>query len=311
MQKITAQACQILVALGVTASVAWGNSDVRNWTLSSGDSFQAELVEYDPAEDTAVLRMDDNHTLTYPLADFSAIDAAWLIEWAEFSQELDTMMENMKGEFRHFQHQGAHPADCYVYTPGKYRETTQLPLLFLFHPSGKGARYVQRFMLVAEALDIIVVSSDAFRNTGAVWNEKDDAMFACFNELLPELETIVPHDPTRFYMGGTSGGAQRALHFAAKIDRSWAGVFANGCWLGGPDYYDLPFPAMRVAMVNGNRDSANNWLEADKAALEDHGCNVSVFAFEGGHQVPPPTIQLKALSWLLTGGFASDSPEAE
>jgi hypothetical protein len=300
---------RILAVLILVTVSAHANTDVRNWTLVSGDTFQAELVQYDPVEDAAVLRTGEDETRTYSVDDFSPIDAAWLLEWAEFSQELDVLMKNMAGEFRHFQHQGAHPADCYVYTPSQYRQTTQLPMLFLFHPSGKGARYVQRFMLSAEALGVIVVSSDAFRNTGGVWNEKDDDMLACFKELLPVLDSTVPHDANQFYMGGSSGGAQRALHFAAKIDRPWAGIFSNGGWIGGTEYYDLPFPEMRVVMVNGNRDHANSWIERDKTALAEHGCDVCVFAFEGGHQVPPPTIQLKALSWLITGEFGVASAD--
>ena len=295
----------IFIAFSIQA-----NTDIRNWKLTSGDRFDAELVEYNPVEDVAVLRMNDGEIRTYPLAEFSSIDVAWLIEWAEFSQELDEMMINMKGDLRHFQHQGAYPADCYVYTPSKYRKTTELPLLFLFHPGGKGARYVQRFMLAAETLGIIVVSSDAFRNTSSAEPGQADFMFECFKELLPELKTVVPHDSSQFYLGGTSGGAMKAFEYTARIDHPWAGVFSNGGWLGGKKYYDRPYPAMRVAMVNGNRDhAANRWVDPDTTALEKHGCNISLFAFEGAHQIPPPTIQVKALSWLITSEFASDIEE--
>lgn len=279
---------------------ARGNTDSRHWVLTSGDTFFAELVKYDPATESAVLRHADDEEKTYALTDFRDIDAAWLLEWAAFSEELDMLAAELKGEFSHYQYKGTHPADFYVYTPSKYRETKNLPMLILFHPGGKGARYVKRFMNAAEELDLIVVSSDAFRNTGAVWNEKDDEMLACFKELLPSLETTVPHDPTRLYMGGSSGGAQRAYHFSAMVKRPWAGIFANGGWIGGPGFYTLDYPAgMRVVMVNGHNDSANRWLERDAAVLEKCGSTVNIFAFEGGHQVPPPMIQFKALDWML------------
>lgn len=113
-------------------------------------------------------------------------------------------------------------------------------------------------MLVAEELNFIVVSSDMFRNTGAVWNEEDEAMLACFKELLPVLEKSVPHDPMQLYLGGSSGGAQAAFHDCTKVDRPWAGIFSNGGWIGGPEYYHLPFPPMRIAMVNGHQDPANS-----------------------------------------------------
>ncbi len=279
----------------------FGNTDSRMWTLATGESFQAALVKYNPIEDAAILQQGEAPPQSYSLEDFSAIDAAWLLEWAAVSTELDELRLKMKGTFSHYQHKGEYAADFYVYTPSQSSETNALPLMILFHPSGKGARYVKRFMDVAESLGMIVVSSDAFRNTGAVWNEKDDAMLACFKELLPVLEATVPHDPARLYMGGSSGGAQRAYHFSAMVERPWAGIFANGGWIGGPALYDLPFPEMRVAMVNGHRDAANAWIQRDTAVLEQAGSAVNVFAFEGGHQVPPPEIQFKALEWLLNG----------
>jgi len=288
---------------------AFGNTDSRWWTLASGEAIHAELVKYDTEKDSAILRIDEEKERILSLADFSAIDAAWLLEWATVSAELESLQQQMKGTFSYYQHKGVYTADLYVYAPSKYRETHQLPMLILFHPSGKGARYVRRFMSAAEALNIIVVSSDAFRNTGDVWNAKDDAMLACFRELLPALDTTVPHDPAQVYLGGSSGGAQRAYHFSAKVDRPWAGIFANGGWIGGPEFYNLPFPKMRVVMVNGHRDPASRWIESDAAVLQQHGCTVNVYAFEGGHQVPPPEIQLQALQWLITGDSMQDAAQ--
>ncbi len=290
-----------IALLACACMSAYGNTDSRWWTLASGESIHAELVKYDVENDSALLRIGEEEERTFALDDFSAIDGAWLLEWAVVSAELDALRQKLGGTFSHYQHNGKHKADFYVYTPSKYTETQQLPMLILFHPGGKGARYVKRFMVAAEALDLIVVSSDAFRNTGAVWNEKDDDMLACFRELLPVLETTVPHDARQRYMGGSSGGAQRAYHFSAKIAHEWAGIFANGGWIGGPDYYDFPFPEMRVAVVNGHRDPANAWIKRDAAVLEQRGCAINVFAFEGGHQVPPPQIQFKALEWLIKG----------
>ena len=293
----------VLALVGQLVTLAvWGNTDNRRWTLASGASFAAELVSYDARVDVAVLRPEGGEKKSYTLKDFAPTDAAWLLEWAEFSGELDKLAAHMKGEFKHYQLSGPkHAADFYVYTPGKYKETTKLPMLILFHPSGKGARYVKQFMDAAETLGLIVVSSDAFHNTPDSWTPADEVMLDCFQELLPELEKTVPHDSRRLFMGGSSGGAQRAYHFSAKVDRPWAGIFANGGWLGGPAFYDWPFAkGMRVAMVNGNNDRPiARWLKPDTAILEKRECMVNLFVFEGGHQIPPPMIQFKALQWML------------
>lgn len=54
------------------------------------------------------------------------------------------------------------------------------------------------------------------------------------------------------------------------------------------------------AMVNGDKDhGANSIIDRDTAWLQSRGCIVSVHAFEGGHQMPPPSVMTKALRWLL------------
>jgi predicted esterase len=101
-------------------------------------------------------------------------------------------------------------------------------------------------------------------------------------------------------MGGVSGGAARAYSHSVEIPRPWAGIFANGGWLGGRQTYNRAYPPMRVAMVNGDKDDAANlYLDADSGVLMKAGSIVSVHAFEGGHQLAPPSVQAKALRWLL------------
>ena len=58
---------------------------------------------------------------------------------------------------------------------------------------------------------------------------------------------------------------------------------------------------MRVAMVNGNQDPSGDYhLKRDTVRLQQAGCKISVHMFEGGHQVPPPSVQEKAFRWLLS-----------
>ncbi|MEI6810023.1 MAG: hypothetical protein WCN95_15000 [bacterium] len=300
MNIVREKVCAGVVLFLITAAPALCNTDSRYWTLATGTTFHAELVSYSISNDVAVLLFNDVEKKTYSIKDFSAIDAAWLYEWAEVSEDLDEMLKTVKGEFNHYQYRGKSTNDFYVYTPGRYRQTKKLPMMILFDCSGKGARYVKRYIDAAEALDLIVVCSDSFRNTGAVSNEKDDIMFHSFEEWLPTLERTVPHDSSRLYMGGSSGGAMRAYQYSASVDRPWAGIFANGGWLGGPKYYNLPYrEGMRVVMVNGHNDAANIWLKSDSAALEKRNCIVNTYAFEGGHQLPPASVQFKALKWLI------------
>lgn len=291
------------IAVLLSASIGMANSDSRRWTLTNGESFTAELVKYDVIEGKAHLRINEQDEKIYDITEFTAIDGAWLLEWAKVSEELEKMIGEMDGEFLHFHHKGEYTSDYYVYTPSAYKQSTnELPLLILFHPGGKGARYVQRFMLAAEELGIIILSSDSFFNTT---NDEGDAQqLATLKELLPSIDAAITYDKDQLFMGGTSGGAMSAYGYSHKIsDRKWAGIFANGGWLGGTNYFDKPYPAgMKIAMVNGHNDkAANNWIKPDAEVLESRGDLVNIFAFEGGHQVPPTSVQIEALTWMLHG----------
>jgi hypothetical protein len=57
---------------------------------------------------------------------------------------------------------------------------------------------------------------------------------------------------------------------------------------------------MRVAMLNGNQDrAANRWVDHDSKILTARGSEVSLMAFEGGHQTAPSSHQIDALTWVL------------
>jgi hypothetical protein len=53
-------------------------------------------------------------------------------------------------------------------------------------------------------------------------------------------------------------------------------------------------------MVNGDKDlAAMQNVDFITAILQKRDCTVSLFAFEGGHQIPPVSVQVKSFRWLL------------
>ena len=63
-------------------------------------------------------------------------------------------------------------------------------------------------------------------------------------------------------------------------------------------------------MVNGDKDmGANRWIDPDTARLQQAGGIVSIHAFEGGHQLAPPSVMAKAFRWLIDTP-APESPES-
>ncbi len=246
------------------------------------------------------LRLENQTEIQLKNDDLSTIDRAWLLEWTEFGEEMQIKLTQLGGTLTC--HSGGKFATEYtVYQPPtpEAAPTALPPLLILFHPGGNGNREIIHHLEAAKAVGLTLVSCEYFRNTG---NDTalEAEMLERFTDLLPHIEATVRHDPQRMFMGGCSGGAWRSFHYAAQVQRPWAGVYSNGGWLGGKIWYHLPYPKMRVAMVNGNLDvAANQWVDRDGAVLKNAGNHVGVFAFEGGHQVPPPLHQFIAFEWLL------------
>jgi predicted esterase len=289
----------IPIALLCFSAFAKANDQMRQWTLASGKKQQAEILAYDERNKIATLRLADGTEVRIVEQDFSTIDRAWILQWVEKDEEDRALLAEVGGTVTAHTGTGEYSTEYAVYTPAGIPAGEKAPMLILFHPGGNGQRNVYRYIEAAAAVRMTIVSLDTFRNTDNDPTIEAD-MLKRFKELLPQIEAEVPHDGNRIFMGGISGGAWRAYHYAAQVKRPWAGIFANGGWLGGKIHYHLPYPAMRVALVNGDKDwGAIREMEPDTIRLQQAGCFVSVHAFEGGHQLAPPSVQQKAFRWLL------------
>lgn len=288
----------------ITFGNLFANTDVRTWTLQDGSQLRAELVEYTPHTRGVLLKIDDKEDQILDFNDFSAIDQAWLVEWDEFSIKLEEKLDQVGGKFEHITTEGLYPTDLFIYYPKSHENSTiPLPATLLFHPGGKAARYCLRHMEAAEATNMVIIACGTFRNTDDDFT-LESAMLERFKEIFPQILERVPKiDHKRIFMGGSSGGAWRAYHYSAWVKFPWAGIYANGGWLGGPKYYHLPYPSgMRVIIVNGNQDHSNRRIPKVTEILQDAGNTVGVIAFEGGHQAPPTSSQIKSFNWLLEQG---------
>jgi predicted esterase len=284
-----------------SAVIARGSNTLRDWKTESGTTYTADLVSYDEAAKLVELRFQDDTVIRVAFDDLSVTDRAWLLQWTEFAEEMQAKLKEMGGVLSVHTGKGAFPIDYWVYQPPliDVSAVAKPPMLILFHPNGKGHREIIRYLEAAKATGLTLVSCDYFRNTPE--DIEDSVMLERFKELLPQIEATVPHDEMRMFMGGCSGGAMRSFQYSAQVTRPWAGIYSNCGWMGGEMWYHLPFPAMRVAMVNGNQDPRGDYqLKKDTVRLQQAGCKISVHMFEGGHQVPPPSVQEKAFRWLLS-----------
>jgi hypothetical protein len=258
----------------------------------------AELLSFDEKTGEFALRKEDKTILTFQRDELSITDKAWLLEWLEFKEEKEALVEKLGGKIARHAGTGRFTTEYSVYHPSGDTPGEKLPMMILFHPGGNGHREIFRYVEAAEAVKMTIVSCETFQNT------QDDPKWEAellerFKELLPQIEKTIPHDPARVFMGGISGGGWRAYHYSAQIKRPWAGIFANCSWVGVEKYWGLPYPKMRVAMVDGDKDYGRYTLEKDMEVIGKSGSAISVQVFEGGHQVAPPSVMTKAFRWLL------------
>ena len=278
---------------------AFSNTDDRTWTYKDDSTVFAHITGWDSKSNLVTLVDDHGKTIEVQRKKFSKIDQAFVRRWFVIHDKMETKLEELGGELQHLQYSNTYTTDYYVYKPSNYKADSSAPMMILFSPSGDGYGTMLRHFEAAEKTGFLLITLDVFKN-----NDDQDERLTRFQELLPVLEQN-SHNPNKLFMGGLSGGAWRSYAYSGLIERPWAGIYATGGWLGymfDEDYLDdHVHHGMRVAMVNGDRDRAAARFEPrDTEYLsKTANCTVALFAFEGGHQVPPSDAQQEAFEWLL------------
>jgi len=274
------------------------NSEVRGWIMKNGDSLSAEIRSVDEKNQTIILRNEKGEELNYSLDELGITDRAWVMEWLDMNDELLAKVKELGGKLVRHDGQGEKfKTGYFVYHPsGEIDPAKPRALLFLIDPSGNPMRYILRHIEAAESTKFTIISADYFRNRRNL-----DDLYEHFADLIPVIEKDVAHDAKKLFLGGTSGGGWASFHIASRLqERKVAGIYSNGGWLGPSPTAETPYPACRVAMVNGDKDlAAMQNVDFITAILQKRDCTVSLFAFEGGHQIPPVSVQVKSFRWLL------------
>lgn len=280
---------------------ATANTAIRSWSYADGSTFNAMIMGWDDSTDIVKLSDDAGVASEILRTELSLTDQAYVRQWFSHRAKLDEQLQKMGGSMEFLQTTGSYKTDYYVYKPSTYKADGSAPLMVLFSSSGTGYRMMLRHFEAAEKAGIVLVTADYYSNhTLDFYNQHGLQKVSedHFREMLPQLETI-SHDPQKLFLGGDSGGALRAYMYSAIFDRPWAGIYANGGWLGR-DYTMQCRPNMRVALVNGHKDIAaiRSAKKDGDYLINQRQAEIAVFSFEGGHQLAPPEAQLEAFNWL-------------
>jgi poly(3-hydroxybutyrate) depolymerase len=195
---------------------------------------------------------------------------------------------------------GPHEVTYHVYVPTSFSAAKPPPIVIVFSPGGSGSGLMGQVKASAEKAGWLVVGCDKLKNSMEKDGIKMKEQNAMEDEVLNDILLSVPCQTNRLYLGGMSGGAERAYDISSRRKETFAGILAFGGWLGGRENQNKKYcKGMAVAMVNGDNDkNANAWLAGDSAALRRRNGRTKIFHFPGGHVVAPPDTIDKALAWF-------------
>ncbi|MDB4474808.1 hypothetical protein N9023_07350 [Opitutaceae bacterium] len=185
----------------------------------------------------------------------------------------------------------------HVLTPADYDAAAPPPpIVIAFSPGGDGLGILNKLKDGVSPAGWTLVGCDKLKN-----GLKDPELaLKMEDEVLDDILRTVPHDPSRIYLAGFSGGAMRSYDLTTRRPEAFAGVLAYGGWLGGTEHQGNAFrEGMSVAMINGTQDrGAGAWVASDTARLRELNSTIKHYYFVGGHSVSPPEVTAQAVDWM-------------
>jgi predicted esterase len=186
-----------------------------------------------------------------------------------------------------------------LYLPSDYTRERAWSLLLAFHPSARGATFVEKYRAAAERYGYIVAGSNNSRNGS--WDETVRAVRAMSRDVGRRFAV----DAERVYLTGHSGGARVAMEVALGPNRI-AGVIASSA--GFPDAKpraSVPFPVFATVGIEDF-----NYLEMMRLDARLKSAHY-LAVFDGGHALPPDPVAMDAVEWLELQAMKSGRREKD
>jgi predicted esterase len=143
----------------------------------------------------------------------------------------------------------------YLFVPEKVSASKPAPLIVLLHGSGRdGNSLVEKWRDLASAEGIILAGPDASNSSG--WSFPADGP-AFLHDLVEDLKTKYPVDPSRVYLFGHSAGAVFALFMSMMESEYFAATAIHAGGFRQPSEYEAIKDLKRkipIAIWVGTRD---------------------------------------------------------
>ncbi len=176
-----------------------------------------------------------------------------------------------------------------------------MPLLVLFHGSGQdGTSLVKRWRKLAEKDGILLAGPDAADRAG--WAMPTDGP-EFVGDIVANLESRFPVDPTRVYLFGHSAGAMFVLKMAALESQFFAAAVVHAGAFRTPSEKSILLHASRkipVLLLVGTKDPffSLTAVRDTKQALQDRGFPVELVEILGhDHDYAPVSDEINRMAW--------------
>ena len=164
-------------------------------------------------------------------------------------------------------------------------------MVYILDPAGRSDQAIDRFKLVADQLNIMLICSKNSKN-GPI-----DINLSVFNDVLSDSKLRFSYDTSNVILSGFSGGSRAAFRISTFYKNKVNAVI--GCGAGLPANMKLPDdPGFQYVGLTGITDmNFYEMLDLD-LQLNKRSNRSGIFFFNGGHSWPPDSVLLLAAKWL-------------
>lgn len=189
---------------------------------------------------------------------------------------------------------GATGVTYHRFLPSNYTPDGRHPLVIALDPNGAGDRMTSVLRPSAEKFGWIVIGCNTIANT-----DPDGLHGLRFLEILKDIRRRIPHDHSRTYLAGFSGGASRGNRYARYFWDEFAGLISYGGWIGHYDAFTVFPERYAVARLRGDEDGgAAAWEDTCASYYLNNGGSLRDWVYPGGHDTGPSEYTDYAMAWL-------------